>query len=145
MTRGVFEGRRWARGVAFGALLGAAAGCARTDAEAPDVPRAGPMLTAATHRVSETGAFVAFADHARLGRAQRTSVARTLALHHENEASLQATARDPEQLRAMEQQLLGDTVAHLRTQLSASSWDIFTRSGLLPEVAPVIENEGRDR
>jgi hypothetical protein len=41
--------------------------------------------------------------------------------------------------------LLGDTVAHLRSQMPASSWDAFTRSGLLPDVAPVGTNDRSSR
>jgi len=144
MTRGVPGRRKWACCVIVGALLGGAAGCGSGEPEVPDTPRAGPILTAATHRVARSEAFIAFADGARLDRARRISVARTLALHLENDASIQATAKGSEQLRSMRQQLLGDTVAHLRIQLPEASWDAFTRSGLLPELAAGA-SDGRSR
>jgi hypothetical protein len=145
MTRSMLEGWKWACCAAVGALLGAIAGCAGAgnDPEVPETPRAGPLLAAGTHRIAGSEAFTAFADGARLDRTQRISVARTLALYLENDASLQATANDMEQQSAMHKQLLGDTVAHLRAQLPASSWDAFARSGLLPEAASVGAGDGR--
>jgi hypothetical protein len=132
MTRGTYEWRQWAYCVVISALLGGAAACAGNE---PEVPRAGPVLRADTNRIAGSEAFLAFADAAHLDQTQRIWVARTLALHAENAASLQMTALGPEQLSSMRQQLVQDTVAHLRNQLPVSSWDAFTRSGLLPEVA----------
>lgn len=145
MTRGVLGGWKCACGLVAGALLVGAAGCAGAgnDPEVPETPRAGPILAAGTHRIARAEAFTAFADGARLDPAQRISVARTLALYFENDASLQATAEGTEQLSSMHKQLLGDTVAHLRAQLPESSWDAFTRSGLLPEAASVGTSDGR--
>jgi len=141
MTRGALDWK-WACCVAIGALLGGVAGCAGND---PEVFRAGPTLTADTRRIVGSAVFLAFADEAHLDKTQRISVARTLALHAENAASIQVTAKGPEQLSSMHQQLLGDTVAHLRSQLPESSWDAFTRSGLLPAVAPVGTNDRSSR
>jgi hypothetical protein len=145
MTRGVLERWRWVWCAAVGALLGGAAGCAGAgnDPEVPETPRAGPILAAGTHRIASSEAFTAFAVGARLDQAQRISVARTLALYLENDASLQATAEGTEQLSSMHKQLLGDTVAQLRARLPEASWDAFTRSGLLPEAAAVGASDGR--
>lgn len=105
-----------------------------------DVPNAGPLLTADTQRVYESQKFVAFADSAHLDRGQRIQVARTLALYGENEESLRATPRGSEELNDMHQQLLRDTVAHVRAQMPDAAWTAFTRSGLLPEVTPTSTN-----
>jgi hypothetical protein len=108
------------------------------------LPRAGPLLTADTHRIARSGAFTAFADRAHLDKTQRILVARTLALHSENDASIRVAAKGPEQLGTMHQQLLGDTAAHLRVQIPQSSWDAFNRSGLLPEQPLASASNGRN-
>ena len=102
------------------------------------------MLANDTHRIAESEAFIGFADAAHLGRAQRILVARTLALHFENDASIHVTAKTPEQASSMRHQLLGDTMAHLQIQIPEFSWDSFIQSGLLPEVA-VSSINGRSR
>lgn len=145
MTRSVLERWGWVYRAAACALLGGAAGCAGAgnDPEVPETPRAGPILAAGTHRIARSEAFTAFADGARLDPTQRIAVARTLALYFENDASLQATANGTDPLSSMHKQLLGDTVAHLRAQLPESSWDAFTRSGLLPDVVPSVTPDRR--
>lgn len=145
MTESALDRWKWAHCFVFGALLGSIVGCAGNEPELPDVPRAGPILTIATHRIAKSEAFVAFADSVSLDTTQRIRLARTLALHFKNEESIQVTAKRPEQLNAAHRQLLGDTVAHLRTQIPESAWDAFTRSGLLPEVASVGMSDGRSR
>jgi len=122
-----------------GALLSALVGGAACSHDNLDVPNAGPVLSADTQRIYESQKFVAFADSAHLDRARRIEVARTLALYGENEASLRATSRGSE-LDDMHQQLLRDTVAHVRAQIPDSAWDAFTRSGLLPELVPASNN-----